>query len=171
LNATGKHQPEGALRIRPAFEDDIPEIHALLAELANATGLASKFVSSEEDLRRYGFSPRPMFEVMLAERDGRAVGLCLYFYTYSSWRGAPGVYVQDLVVDPAIRSGGVGRALMVVTARHARSRGATHLRLAVDAANEAAIRFYTRMGLKHAGSERVFEATDDAFDELADSPS
>lgn len=171
MNVAGKHQPQGALRIRPAFEDDIPDIHALLGELANATGLARQFVSSEEDLRRYGFSPRPMFEVMLAEQDGRAVGLCLYFYTYSSWRGAPGVYVQDLVVDPTARAGGVGHALMVVTARHARSRGATHLRLSVDAANTAAIRFYERSGLTHAARDKIYEASGDAFDELADSPS
>lgn len=156
------------MRIRPAFEDDIPAIHCLLAELAAATGLAGKFVSSEDDLRRYGFSPRPMFEVMLAEQGTRIAGLCLYFYTYSSWRGAPGVYVQDLVVDPSARSSGVGRALLVVTARHARSRGATHLRLAVDAANTAAIRFYERLGMRHAGNERTYEASDDAFDALAD---
>lgn len=171
MTAAGKHQPQGALRIRPAFEDDIPEIHALLKELANATGLSRKFVSSEEDLRRYGFSPRPMFEVMLAEQDGRAVGLCLYFYTYSSWRGAPGVYVQDLVVDPSARAGGIGHALMVVTARHARSRGATHLRLSVDVANSEAIRFYERAGLSHATRDKIYEAAGDAFDELADSPS
>ncbi|HEX5788805.1 MAG TPA: GNAT family N-acetyltransferase [Woeseiaceae bacterium] len=125
-------------------------------------------MSSEDDLRRYGFSPRPMFEVMLAEQGTRIAGLCLYFYTYSSWRGAPGVYVQDLVVDPSARSSGVGRALLVVTARHARSRGATHLRLAVDAANAAAIRFYERLGMRHAGNERIYEASDDAFDALAD---
>ena len=171
MNASGKHQPQGALRIRPAFEDDIPEIHALLAELASATGLARKFVSSEDDLRRYGFSPRPMFEVMLAEQNDRVVGLCLYFYTYSSWRGTPGVYVQDLVVDPAARAGGIGRRLMVVTARHARSRGVTHLRLSVDAANTEAIRFYERLGLRNAGSERIYQASGDAFDELADGPS
>ena len=170
MNASGKHQPLSALRIRPAFEDDIPEIHSLLAELANATGLARKFVSTEEDLRRYGFSPRPMFEVMLAEQDGRAVGLCLYFYTYSSWRGSPGVYVQDLVVDPDARASGIGRQLMIVTARHARSRGATHLRLAVDRANEKAIRFYERLGLKRARRDRIYEASGDRFDELADSP-
>jgi ribosomal protein S18 acetylase RimI-like enzyme len=161
-------RPLPELRIRPAFEDDIPAIHCLLAELANAIGLKNKFVSSEEDLRRYGFSPRPMFEVMLAEQGTHVAGLCLYFYTYSSWRGAPGVYVQDLVVDPGTRSTGVGRALLVVTARHARSRGATHLRLSVDAANTAAIRFYERLGMRQAGSERIYEASDEAFDALAD---
>lgn len=154
-------------RIRPALEDDIPAIHALLTELAQATGHAGRFVSSEDDLRRYGFSSQPMFEVMLAERDGGIAGLCLFFYTYSSWRGSPGVYVQDLVVDPRTRSTGVGNALLRATARQARTRGATHLRLSVDAANAGAIRFYAKLGLRHAGSEYTYEATDAAFDTLA----
>ncbi len=60
---------------------------------------------------------------------------------------------------------------MVVTARHARSRGVTHLRLSVDAANAEAIRFYERLGLRNSGSERIYQASGDAFDELADGAS
>lgn len=166
MSAARPERPPAA-RIRPALEGDIPAIHALLTELAQATGLADKFLSSAEDLCRYGFSQQPMFEVMLAERDGGIAGLCLYFYTYSSWRGSPGVYVQDLVVDPRSRSAGLGEALLRAAARGAKSRGATHLRLSVEAANAGAIRFYEKLGLRHAGSERIYEAGDAAFDALA----
>lgn len=154
--------------IRPATEDDVPAIHGLLAQLAEATGLADKFLSREKDLHRFGFSPRPMFDALLAEQQQGVVGLCLFFYTFSSWRGTAGVYVQDLVVDRYARTGGIGRALLVETARHARGRGVTHLRLAVQTNNADAIQFYERLGLSHAADEYVFEADDEAFDRLAD---
>jgi len=155
--------------IRPATEQDVTAIHGLLAQLADATGLAGKFHSSEDDLHRFGFSPRPMFDALLAEQDGAVVGLCLFFYTFSSWRGTAGVYVQDLVVDRDARTTGVGRQLLAETARHARGRGVTHLRLSVQNDNDAAIQFYERCGLVHASDEFIFEADGDAFDRLAES--
>jgi ribosomal protein S18 acetylase RimI-like enzyme len=165
----GRHRRPGSETfIRPATEEDVPAIHRLLAQLADATGLADKFHSGEDDLRRFGFSPRPMFDALLAERDDTVVGLCLFFYTFSSWRGTAGVYVQDLVVDRDARTGGVGRTLLVETARHARGRGVTHLRLSVQSDNADAIEFYRRLGLEHAADEYIFEAEGDAFDRLAD---
>jgi GNAT superfamily N-acetyltransferase len=154
--------------IRPATEDDVPAIHRLLKQLAEATGLADKFFSREKDLHRFGFSPRPMFDALVAEQAEGVVGLCLFFYTFSSWRGTAGVYVQDLVVDRTARTGGIGRALLVETARHARGRGVTHLRLAVHSGNVDAIRFYEHLGLTHAADDYIFEADDEAFDRLAD---
>ncbi len=168
MSAAGDHAALLDTVIRPATEQDIADVHRLLAQLADATGLTGKFHASEEDLRRDGFSGSPLFQTLVAERDGGVIGLCLYFYSYSSWRGSAGVYVQDLVVDSAARGGRVGERLLAETARRAQQRGATYLRLSVQHDNTHAIRFYERCGLALSATERIFEADADAFDALTE---
>jgi len=168
MRAAGIRDTSTDTVIRPATEHDIGDVHRLLAQLADATGLSSKFHASEEDLRRDGFSADPLFQTLVAERDGAVIGLCLYFFSYSSWRGSAGVYVQDLVVDRDARGGRIGERLLAETARLARTRGATYLRLSVQRNNANAIRFYERCGLALSSSERIFEADAAAFDALAE---
>ncbi|HNP35057.1 MAG TPA: GNAT family N-acetyltransferase [Woeseiaceae bacterium] len=152
--------------IRQATAEDVPAIFKLLRELAESGNLAHRFSCNEDDLRRHGFGEQPMFEALLAESHGTAIGLSLFFFTYSSWRGAKGVYVQDLVVSQGAQAQGLGRRLIVATARHAVKSGATHLRLSVECDNDKAIGFYRRLGLRHSDSERIFEASGATFEEL-----
>jgi ribosomal protein S18 acetylase RimI-like enzyme len=154
--------------IRPATASDVGVIHALVRQLADSTGQQDRFRSHVEDFLEDGFSGDPQFEALLAEQDGAVIGLCLFFYNFSSWRGEPGVYIQDLVVDPQARARGTGRALLQETARHAQQHGATHLRLSVEQDNETAIRFYEALGLRESSNERIFTAFDDDFLNLAE---
>lgn len=154
------------VEIRAAVESDAAVMHALLTELAEATRVRDKLISSADDLRRHGFSEAPKYEALLAEQDGEIVGMTLFFYTFSSWRGAPGVYVQDIVVRKSARGRGIGRRLLLETAKQAGRQGATHLRLAVEHDNADAARFYDRLGLKPCDSERMFEADGAAFERL-----
>ena len=142
-------------------------IHALLEELAAVTCLRSKLRSRPEDLFEHGFSGSPAFEGLVAERDGELLGMTLFFYTFSTWRGEPGVYVQDIVVTGRARSLGLGKRLMQETARHAARRGATHLRLSLDRDNAAALGFYRSLGLDHSDREQILEADGAAFRRLA----
>lgn len=158
------------IRIRTATASDVAVIHSLLVQLADDTGLSHQLRSTENDLLQYGFSDQPRFDVLLADQDGTVLGLCLFFYTFSSWRGEVGVYVQDLVVSREARVSGVGRRLLCETARQAKRRGATHLRLSVELDNETAIRFYRRVGLRASQSERIYSADRKAFLRLADAP-
>lgn len=158
-----------ATLIRAATVADVKVIHALLAQLADGTGLPHKLKSSTEDLLRHGFSAQPMFEVLLADRAGVVIGLSLFLYQFSGWRGEPGVYVQDLVVDRGARGTGVGRLLLQETARHAKRHGATHLRLSVETDNKHAIAFYRRNGMRLAHSEAILEAGKVSFNRLAES--
>ncbi len=139
----------------------------MLLELAHSTGLREKMRSRAEDLRRLGFRERPAFHALIAERDGEPVGLSLFFYNFSSWRGELGVYVQDLYVADAARGTGLGRRLIAETVTLGRKQGATHVRLSVDRDNEGAQRFYRKLGLKLSGSELIFQATGTAFELLA----
>lgn len=153
--------------VRLAVKADAAAIHGLVAELARVRRMPEKVVSSAADIERDGFGDEPAFEALLAERDGRPVGLCLFFSSYSTWRGQRGIYVLDLVVADSIRSLGVGRRLLAETAALARARGAAYLRLSVDDDNLRAQRFYERTGLRHSTPEQIYVLEDEAFDALA----
>ena len=151
------------LAIRLAKASDVETIHKLLQHLADSTGLRHKFLSRTDDILRFGFCDEPRFEVLLAEQGDVVVGLCLFFYSFSSWRGELGVYIQDLVVDNDVRAGGIGRLLVRETARHASEQGATHLRLSVDRDNHKAKRFYEKIGLRESADESIFAAYEGEF--------
>ena len=149
--------------IRLATASDVETIHKLLQHLAYSTGLRQKFISRTEDFLRFGFCEEPKFQVLLAEQDDVVVGLTLFFYNFSSWRGELGVYIQDLVVDSDVRAAGIGRQLVRETARHAVEQGATHLRLSVDRDNHKAMRFYEKIGLQESSDESIFAAYEGDF--------
>ncbi len=163
-------EEEQAPLIRAATARDVRDIHALIVELAVATGMPERVRSTPDDFLRHGFGERPEFEVLIAEHRGRSVGLSLYFYEFSTWLGRPGVYVQDLVVIGEYRGSGLAERLMRETARAGRRRGANHLRLSVETGNDIAIRFYRKIGLEHAENERIYTAKDEAFERLAGEP-
>ena len=116
----------------------------------------AKITSTASDIRKHGFSGHPAFEVLIAEQDGAFAGLCLTFPSFSTWRGQPGIYVQDLYVEEAFRGQRIGEKLLMAVARRAKLKGAGYLRLSVDTANKTAEAFYERLGITHAGDTRVF---------------
>ncbi len=124
--------------------------------------------STAADFLTHGFGTDPHFHALLAESNGRTIGLCLYFYEFSTWLGTPGIYIQDLVVRREARNSGLGRQLVAETVRLAQREGATHLRLSVDVHNEGAIRFYRNLGMTSSNDERIFHAHGTAFQNLAE---
>jgi len=156
--------------IRPACRQDVDAIHAMVLALGQATGAEHKVRSTALDLLRHGFGAEPAFEALIAERDGTAVGLCLYGYVFSTWRGEPGVYIIDLFVDQSVRGSGVGPRLLRAAARAGLARGSTHLRLSVDRKNEGAKRFYERIGMVFRNDEHIYQISDDDFVALAGEP-
>ncbi len=161
--------PNVDLTFRLAKPDDAPAIQAMIRALAETTGALDRVSSDADDVRQHGFGRDPLFECLLAERGDVAVGLCLYFYTYSSWLGEPGVYVQDLYVTESERGGGVGRQLLATVASTARARNATHLRLSVEADNRSAAAFYESIGMEHRDQELTYHLGGSAFTALTDS--
>ena len=98
--------------IRPATPSDCAEILRLIGELAVYEKLEHMAVGTEEALREQLFGPRPAAETLIAERDSRAVGFALYFTTFSTFLCRPGIYLEDLFVEPAHRGAGIGKALL-----------------------------------------------------------
>ena len=153
--------------LREATAGDAATIATLIRQLARATGEEHKVGSGPGDFARHGFGPSPAFRALIAERDGRAVGLTLWFYNFSSWRGELGAYLQDIYVDDALRGTGLGRRLLAETARRSRADGATHLRLSVASDNEAAREFYEHLGFTYRDDECIYQVADARFDALA----
>jgi ribosomal protein S18 acetylase RimI-like enzyme len=160
-------QGDSDIVIRLATAGDAAGIHSMIVELAKATGPRQKVTSRPEHFLRHGAGDRPAFEAYIAERAGKALGLCLFFYSFSSWRGELGVYVQDLYVADEARGCGVGRRLIAQTVRRGKARGATYLRLSVARENAAAQEFYRTIGMSESEDECIYQAAGAAFERLA----
>ncbi len=152
--------------IRKANPEDAKIIATLVRRLARATGEEHKVSSTTDNFLRFGFGAQPAFHTLIAEQGAAAVGLSLWFYDFSTWRGSLGVYLQDLYVDRALRGTGLGRRLLAATARLGVADGATHLRLSVATDNAAARQFYHHLGFTLRDDERTYQVSDDAFNGL-----
>ena len=126
---------------------DVPCLRAMLQALSDQEG--GKAVASEAALLAGGFGARPLFSGQVAEED-KALGIVVYYPDYSTLRGEPGVYVQDLFVIPHARGRGVGRGLLAA-AMAAQDWGAAYLTLSVRPGNVAARAFYDRTGFRSRG--------------------
>ena len=131
--------------IRFAARADVAAILRLIHELAAYEKLLDRVQVSEADLLRDGFGEWPRFECLIAERDGAAVGLALYYYTYSTFAGRPGLYLEDLIVGEAARGLGIGRRLVAQLAQVALERGCQRVDFTVLPWNPARD-FYARLG-------------------------
>lgn len=136
------------LTIRPARPDDADNIHAALVGIAETVGELHKMTSTPDDIRRDGFGPHAHFHTLIAEIDSNFAGMCLYFPIYSTWRGKPGAYVQDLFVGKDFRGMRIGERLLRHLARAVRDQGGVYIELQVDAGNIVAQRFYQRIGME-----------------------
>ena len=156
------------ISIRFASIEDAEDIFSALVGIAETVKELHKLKSSVDDIRRFGFGETPAFEVLIAEIDGRFAGCCLYFPSFSTWIGRPGVYVQDFYVADEFRGKGIAERLLQRLASVTRKRGGCYIRLAVDTQNFRAQAFYARAGIKHSDTEQIHAAYDTAFHALAD---
>jgi GNAT superfamily N-acetyltransferase len=134
------------LRLRPAVQDDLADIFALIGELADYEHLRDQMVGSSEDLRRHLFGEHPYARVIMGYWGEELAGFALYFFSYSTFLCRPGVYLEDLFVRPAFRGLGVGLGLLQELERQARSRGCGRFEWSVLDWNQSAIDFYRRFG-------------------------
>jgi GNAT superfamily N-acetyltransferase len=132
--------------IRFATVADVPTILHFIRSLARYEDLEHEVVADEAGLRESLFGARPAAEVLLAERGGTAVGFALFFQSYSTFLGKPGLYLEDLFVEPEARGGGIGIALMSALARIAVARNYARFEWTVLDWNQPAIDFYTSLG-------------------------
>lgn len=156
-----------ALRIRPAEPTDVPLVLDFIRRLAEYERLAHEVVATEAELERWLFGERRYAEVVIAEWDARPAGFALYFHNFSTFLGRPGIYLEDLFVDPELRGRGIGRALLAHLAALAVERGCGRLDWWVLDWNQDAIRFYRSLGAVPKDEWTVYRLTGDALQRMA----
>jgi GNAT superfamily N-acetyltransferase len=134
---------------RPATSADAPAIVGLIRELAVFEKLEHLVVITPESLHTHLFGPRPAAEAVVVEDSegaGSLIAFALFFTNFSTFLGRPGLYLEDLYVQPAHRGRGVGKALLQHLGALAVERGCGRFEWSVLDWNENAIRFYEKMG-------------------------
>lgn len=134
------------LSVRPFDHRDVPKVLALMRGLAVFEGYIDRFAITEQDLIDHGLCDTPRFGVLVAELDGRVIGIAVHYAIPWTYDLKPTVVLKELFVEDGARSSGAGAALIAALKRHAAAIGAPRINWTVLAGNEPAKRFYRRQG-------------------------
>ncbi len=157
--------------VRSARPDDVPTIFELISGLAEYEKLSHQVTGSVELLTEHLFGRHPYAEVILAESDEKAVGFALFFYNYSTFLTKPGIYLEDIFVQPEYRRRGIGKALIIRVAQLAVKRGCGRFEWSVLDWNQPAIDFYQQMGASVLKEWRICRVTGEALTQLSQTQS
>jgi GNAT superfamily N-acetyltransferase len=155
--------------IRIATERDLSLILTFITDLASYEALSHEVSATEAGLRAALFGPRPAAEVIIGEVDGRPVGFAVFFQSFSTFLGQPGLYLEDLFVCPEWRGRGFGTRLLAHLARMAIDRGYGRMEWSVLDWNETALRVYRRIGARALEEWTVQRLSGDELRRLAGS--
>jgi GNAT superfamily N-acetyltransferase len=139
------HKPN-FLTIRAAAPTDAGLVLRFIRELAAYEKLEHEVLATEAEIYRDLFGADPKVFCEIAEWEGTPVGFALWFYTYSTFQGRHGIWLEDLYVDPALRGKGIGKALLVHLAQRCVQEGLGRFEWWVLDWNEPSIQFYKGQG-------------------------
>ena len=155
-------------KIRKATVQDVSEILKLIKELADYEDLLDMVVTSEELLKETLFGSQSTAEVFLAVEKKRVLGFALYFFSFSTFLGRPGIYLEDLFVRKSERGRGIGKALLSNLARRVIEVGGGRLDWSVLNWNKEAIDFYKKMGADSLKEWTMYRLTEEKLNDLAE---
>ncbi len=155
------------LLIRPARPGDAELLVHLVRELAVYEKLERHAVATPEAFQQHLLGPEHAAEAAIAEVAGEPVGFALWFTTFSTFRGRPGLYLEDIFVIPQHRGRGIGKALLASVAQRAVERGCGRLEWSVLNWNAPAIGFYRGLGAKPMDEWTVYRIDDEPLQRLA----
>jgi GNAT superfamily N-acetyltransferase len=155
-----------SVTIRPARRDEAPLILALIRELAAYERLLDEVEASQETLGAALFGPEPRIFCDIAEWAGEPVGFAIWYYTFSTFQGRHGIYLEDLFVRPEQRGRGLGKALLEQLAQRCRDEGLGRLEWSVLDWNEPSIGFYRSLGAEPIAGWARYRLAGDALRKL-----
>jgi GNAT superfamily N-acetyltransferase len=159
------------IQIRRATPLDVPIILTFIRELAEYEKLADHVVATDDDMYVALFGERPVIEALIATNGDEPVGYALFFPTFSTFLGKPGMYLEDVYVRPAARGLGIGRKLLEHLARITVQRGWGRLEWSVLDWNEPSIAFYKKLGATPMDEWTVFRLAGEDLKTLASADS
>lgn len=154
----------GVRRVQPA---DVPTVCQLVRDLAEYERAAAEAQMTHEQLHEALFGERISVYGHVAEVDGLVVGFALWFRTFSTWRGRPGMYLEDLFVAPEHRGSGIGTQLLAALAGECVAEGYSRLEWSVLDWNAPSIAFYRSLAAVPMDGWTVYRLTDDALATLS----
>ena len=152
--------------IRKAIHSDTPTILDLITKLAVYEKMEKDVVTSVEELQENIFEKK-FAEVLIAEEDQKPVGFALYFYNFSTFVGKPGLYLEDLFVEPSCRGKGYGKKLLIELAKIAHSKNCGRMEWSVLDWNIPSIEFYKSLQAKPMDEWTVFRLNTKEIEDLA----
>lgn len=158
------------LRIEQATEADVPLLLTFIRELAEYEKAPERVSTNEERLRATLFGPRPYAEAVIAFIEAQPVGFAIYYLTYQSSTGLPGLYLEDVLVREMWRGSGLGRQMLAFLARKAKEHGCGRMEWCVLKWNEPAMSFYRKLGAEPVSKWIAFNLSRDKLKELATQP-
>jgi GNAT superfamily N-acetyltransferase len=134
------------IAIVPVTSAGVPTLLELIRELARFEKLEHEVEATVESLNRSLFGPQPAAGALFARCDGEVAGYAIYFFTFSSFVGRPGIWLEDVYVRPPFRKRGLGRGLIEAVARIGVERGCGRFEWTALNWNQQALEFYRRLG-------------------------
>jgi GNAT superfamily N-acetyltransferase len=159
--------PSPRLHIERAGEQDVPLILEFIRALADYEKHLDKVEATEERIRETIFGAEPQAQVIFAYEGDNPVGFAVFFFTYSTFAGQPGLYLEDIYVKSDARGKGVGRKLFRYLARTAKEKGCWKMEWAVLRWNKAAIKFYESLGAGPVNDWAIYSLRGNSLDRLA----
>ena len=153
-------------KIRKASKQDAPLIFDFIYQLAVYEKMESDVKTSPEELSKALFENQ-YAQVLIAEEETKPVGFALYFFNFSTFLGRPGLYLEDLFVDPAYRGKGYGKALFIELSRIAKSKNCGRMEWSVLKWNTPSIEFYKALGAKEMEEWSVYRLEENELKSLA----
>jgi GNAT superfamily N-acetyltransferase len=155
------------ISIRPATAADAQLVFDFIVELAVYEKARHEVKTSVAELAETMFGPAAKVKALICSIDGQPVGYAVYFYTYSTWLGKNGIWLEDVYVSPAARGKGAGKALLKHVAQIAVKEGCGRFEWSVLDWNTPSIEFYKSLGAKHMEEWDIYRVTGEALHALA----
>lgn len=155
------------LIIRPANIDDVDQVMQFVIDLAIYEKERDAVVATPDHFRKALFCEQPKAHCLMAELDGLPVGFAVYYYSFSTWLGQHGIFLEDLYVSPESRGSGAGKALLKQLAKIAVAKDMGRVEWSVLDWNEPAIQFYKSLGAGPKDGWTDYRLAGDALTEFA----
>jgi len=147
--------------------EQIPDLLSLIRELARFERLEHEVEATPESLRSALFGPQPVAGALAAHHEGKMIGYAVYFFTFSTFVGRPGIWLEDLYVRPEFRQKGLGRAMIEAVARSGVERNCGRFEWTALNWNEKALKFYEKLGAHVMDDWRLLRLNSAGLREIA----